>query len=526
MEKKTNQFDIDVYYAFNQMISFIQEDEMGYSFVKDPNIQSRVTGHYGETHLCAALLFLFDRVGKNLYKETALKLLDGILYHWHQDSQHEQSHADFNNFAIALIFKVLIKSCQEKMDQIKDLLLKSSDSRNRTVNWLPMRAYTNLLRYEVSENDKFLEKGIDLLKEVRRAQHDDGLFDDLLPKGRSFNLQYCISTIAIIQLIYSHFPKIKDRLPAFDVAKTMGTLYSLVLPDGDINYMGRGCNQIFAWGPWLYLTNKYINTDIRKTSLSYLHRHFISACKKNNLMLNDYNGSDNCLWWDYHYYTVYMGHFLLWSEIGKMADDSNSKSADNIKKTLPLDSGLNIYRNKYFCAIVFNGRRKYLIEKGPSLVALWTKKHGMIYKCGHSAASKKFSNRYFNPISAYMNHFGVIEIKQKPKRYNNRIIRGLISALQYEENTIELKPKFNEIKIDVNNDLSTITFSVESGETNCSFIFSCFNDEIIDDLKVITGEKQLKLQYICTAPSQYGSMNIYYAQQNNDNGWELKINCL
>jgi len=489
-------------YAFSQMSSFIH-CENGINFIFDPNDQSRVVGHYGETHLCAAMLYYAERCGQPSYVGKALELLDGILTNWDDDKKASDYHADFNNFALSLIYRRLKTLNLDKYSVIvADKLMHTSDSKNRTVNWLPLRAYSNLQKYVISGNSKYYNIAVYSLKNILSAQYEDGLFDDMSPKGESFNLQYCIATAAALCLIYNHFAEYIDMLPQYDICKTMSTLYSLVLPDGDINYMGRGCNQIFAWGPWIYLTSKYTNTEIAGKSLSYLFERIDLSCNNCNLMLNDYNGKDKILWWDYHHYSVYMSHFLLWNELSQ----AENKHKEIIDFTESTDSGLKVWHCDGYSAVTFNGRRHYLVEKGPSIVALWSKENGALFKCGHSASNGMFSNRYFNPLSAFLNHFGFVEIEQFPQRKANKYVRK-VNALFSKSFSIQIKPIFSEFQVIVDKGNMVLEADIPS-ISNCYFVFPTYIELLKLNVSFYIDDIEFGFRQIGTTQSQYGETYI------------------
>ena len=90
-----------------------------------------------------------------------------------------------------------------------------------------------------------------------------------------------------------------------------------------------------------------------------------------HIMLNDFNGKDKFLWWDYHYSSVYIAHFLFWIVLAK---HDFHKNPITIKKTKFEDTGLVVNSNSDFYLSSFNGRKKYLSEKGPVISSLWIKK--------------------------------------------------------------------------------------------------------------------------------------------------------
>ena len=157
----------------------------------DPNDGVRIPAHYGETHLCAAMLMHAAHSGKNDLLQDALRLFDGITVHWEKDRHTASYHNDFNNFALALIHRQLTKINEgARVDKAKKLLLESPDSKNHTVNWLPMRAYVDLTRYEMTGNEKYISDAVALLTQVGEAMYEDGMFDDLMP-NQEINNQRC-----------------------------------------------------------------------------------------------------------------------------------------------------------------------------------------------------------------------------------------------------------------------------------------------------------------------------------------------
>ena len=126
------------------------------------------------------------------------------------------------------------------------MVLSTPDSNNPTINWFPMRWYVNLIRYKWTSDEKFKLACDKCSTDIRAATYKDGFIDDRLPIGLSFNLQYDVATVAVLQYLRSNGENI-------DISVELGALLNAVAPDGDINYFGRGTNQIFAWGLWVYL---------------------------------------------------------------------------------------------------------------------------------------------------------------------------------------------------------------------------------------------------------------------------------
>ena len=489
----------------------------------DANDGKRVVGHYGETHLCAALLLRSRRMGVPSYKEKALELFEGVLAHWDFDAKFRQAHNDFNNFALALFYEELRAQGEDKLaERAMKRLLTSKDSLNKTVNWLPMRVYARLLCYEYSNDPKFLQIAVDALEVVKSAQYADGMFDDLLPRGMSFNLQYCVSTAAVLRLAARRFAAFSDRLPAIDLASTARALYGAIFPDGDVDYMGRGCNQIFAWGPWLYFAENFVEPELKERAFQFLAERFPTALDARSLMLNAYPGKDRALWWDYHHFSVYLSHLLLWNELAARAAEDASERVEAVP---PSDSGLRVYRTGSAFASFFAGREHYLVEKGPALVGLWTKKYGAVFKCGHGPAAKMFSERNFNPLTAYFDHFGLIELTERPRRIKVPFARRLCAKLTSRANSLTVKPLFFEFSAGARDGALELRLQARKrgrgGERR--FVFPTFSREAAENAVLYAGAKESALRYLGTVPSQYGEIFLYMSDAADADEWRLIV---
>ncbi len=487
----------------------------------DPNDGKRVAGHYGETHFCAAALMRSRERNNARYREYALKLLDGVLARWGAEQRAAEAHNDFNNFALAIVYEELKRQGETALaERALNTLMKSKNSRNRTVNWQPMRAYANLVLYEATNDPGFLKIAVDALNVVQSARYDDGMFDDLLPKGASFNLQYCISTTAVVQLIARRFDAYADKLPKIELTRTMATLYALMFPDGDINYMGRGCNQIFAWGPWLYLMENYTAKEATARSRRFLEERFPTARDNNSLLLNEYDGQDRALWWDYHHYTVYLAHLLMWNELAERVDSALAVEA--IPQD-PSDSGVGVYRSESYFVVTFEGRAHYLIEKGPAIVGVWSKKSGSVFKCGHAPAGKKFSSKSFNPLSAYAAHWGLLEVDEASKNSKNKILRKLASFFP-KEDALTIRPLFSAARVaETEEGLEFRIAAPNKKGVERVFAVPAFAKSSSGDFAVYAGDSLLKLRRAGSIPTQYGDAELYMSDAKVADQWRLVV---
>jgi len=513
----SDQIEKDTRRSINSLLSCVENGKNGVASLIDPIEGKRIAAHYGETHLCAALMLRAQRDHDIELWNQFRVLFDGVLTNWDKDTKLSTYHADFNNFAIALIYNK-IKDNEQLRSRIIDKLLQSQDSRNLTINWLPMRAYVNLTRYIYTKESKYLDVAQDCFAKTLKACYLDGMIDDLLPKGESFNLQYCISTIATVLLIKNDFEAIYSKLPKIEIENTVSKLINCILPDGDVNYMGRGCNQLFAWGPWLYLIDKIDDPEVQY-SYEYLKKWYHVTLSNNNLLLNDYNGADQILWWDYHYYSVYAAHFLLWYELAKINDKGFSLVDNKINYN---DSGFSIIKTADFAVVSFSGRKHYLIERGPAIVALWSNKHGSLYKCGHAPTREAFGTLHFNPISAVMNHFGLVEVDGKKSMNDNKILRKIRRKMSiYPHYKQEFKPVFALSRIEeMNNGEISIEFETK-GKSDKLFILPIFNCNAISNFELYVNNEKCKFSFLCMTESQYGDCYVYSSPIRKSEKWVL-----
>ncbi|MGM9776815.1 MAG: hypothetical protein ACI3ZD_00560, partial [Prevotella sp.] len=363
--------------------SWISKDNDGlYRFV-DPNDGEEISAHYGATHAAASFIIWGKETDKKELYDKGMSLLQSILKRWDTSKCLPAFHYDFNNFALCLIIDYVD-------DKTKALILKTvcntADSNHNTINWLPMRWLVNKKRFEWTSDGKYNNRINHCKKTIAKATNADGGIEDRLPHGMSFNLQYDVATVAVLQYLRVHGEEM-------DLSKELGFLLNAVAPDGDINYQGRGTNQIFAWGLWVYLLASSSQNEALQTALTYLTPRLTKMLDNNNLMLNDWDGKEKYLWWDYHFASVYIAHLMMWLILAYLDYEKKSINPTYSSST---ETGLHIYRSENFFVSWFEGRTEYLAEKGPAIAAIWSKKQGMICKGTFGPWQGLFGNKYIH----------------------------------------------------------------------------------------------------------------------------------
>lgn len=476
----------------------------------DANEQKEISAHYGASHFAASLIILGKIFNNTHYYTLGRNLLKSILLRWAQDKKLPSYHYDFNNFAFIISHEYLDEE-DELRQSIKDIVLSSPDSNHNTINWLPMRLLVNVWRAKWGNNQKYnkeIEKCISLIK---KATNKDGGIEDRLPKGVSFNLQYDISSFATISLAH-------DYIPDYNFSNGLKFLLRNIAPDGDINYQGRGCNQVFAWGPWIYILSTYNCTAELLRALDFLEPKLHSMLSNDSMMLNDWPGSEQYLWWDYHYESVYAAHLLLWLILAYI--DENKMSFVNDNDILKEDTGLRTVKDEDFFISIFEGRTEYLSENGPAINLIWTKKNGIVFKGIFGPWRGLFGNNHTYEDVEILNYFGLIEIK---KQRNNKIVNKLNGYLKTKDkidNKFTKKPIFCPIKIETKITGFSIIWRLKKNVSAYINIPSFCN---LSDMTLKLSVDNVEKSIICIAKirNQYDWLNINQSQITTGKEWRL-----
>lgn len=462
----------------------------------DPIDGFEISAHYGATHMAASMiLWGIDHKDDSLRKK-GIALLEGIMARWDTNMKQPAFHFDFNNFALCLIYDALDNCDEDLRNRICSTVLKTPDSNHLTVNWLPMRMIVNQHRYKWTREEAFLVKAEGCASQIRMATYSDGGIDDRLPRGISFNLQYDLATVAVLEYAYM-------RGNNKSIEKELGFLLNAVAPDGDINYQGRGTNQIFAWGLWVYLLAASGQEEALSIALDYLEPRLRIMLDNNNMMLNKWAGSEKYLWWDYHYASVYTAHLLLWlvlahQDLGKQ----------NVVPQMPssVDTGLHIYRTDKFFASWFEGRNDYLSEKGPALSCIWSKNAGIICKGAFAPWHGAFGNTHSFDNVTIQNYCGLTEIQNNKEVSNNRVIHRLFPKVGPKRFWLRESPVFCPIQVTEKDGLLTLTWRYEGREhvvLNVPSVPDTLQCDVYADgvLQPLTLNGKIR--------NQYGWVNIY-----------------
>lgn len=492
----------------DKCLTFISKGEDGLYYFIDPLNKKEISNHYSASHAAASFLMLGSNNAPVLY-EKGVNLLKSILARWDQSTKLPAFHFDFNNFALAVAVDYVQDS--ELSNRVKNIVCVTQDSNHNTVNWLPMRAFVNYRRSEWKHDESYAVKADECLVLVKQATNNDGGIEDRLPKGKSFNLQYDVSTVAELQFLKNLGVKV-------DIGKNLGFLEDSILPDGDINYMGRGCNQIFAWGPWIYLLSSSGNEARLGEALNFLNDgKLTSMLNNNNLMLNEYDGRNKSWWWDYHYSSVYISHLLFWLIL---ALRDHNKFLVNPDSQCDYSTGLQIYKDNNAFVSAFNGRSEYLAEAGPSIVGIWTKKYGTIFKGVFGPWQGLFGNQYIIDNQVIKNCLGLIEVKRDKNFTHNRILRKINPIIKHNV-YCKYSPLFNKFDVNISEKCILIQWRLKCRKFAYLNVALCIDNP---NLELSVDGKQEEIFHTGTFFNQYGIRYLFQSRSRTGNQWILKIN--
>lgn len=389
-----------------------------YGGIFDPIDYYNPGDHYAATHFALLGALLYEQCKD---PDLIIYIKRAVDFHLRTSKdeyrfEHWGYHWDFKNYAFLETYGIMKKYLsEEEMREWKEGLYNYRENKgNNLTNWMMMRAYSALLRYNIFHNIFQLFRFLGRMLLVRRAMLPDGCFDDFPHTSRP--IQYHVFVLALLHRIYLLKP---SSIIRNWFLKGVKYYIHFIDPDGCFNYLGRGQEQIFGYGIGLYvleaaksLDNKQATTyqDFADRMWKYLYQY-----KRNKifpLVLNNRNDSDQCGWYDYHHLTVYeafLGVWLAFAQKNIRANEIEIKKS--VVKTREIkhfrSSGNIVYSNEYYFTVFSRGTLEYLSEPGITPVHLWFKKIGWFFSCpggpyakfGKNKVAKNIDKNFFAPIA-------------------------------------------------------------------------------------------------------------------------------
>lgn len=497
--------------------SWLCQDDAGGLRMIDPVDKEPVVSHYGDSHLAAALI-IFGQMTKNRdLVDQGIIIAKTVTRDWASSLSYQDFHHDFNNFALCLLEEHLPDAAAELKKEIRAVVLATRDSNHQTINWLPMRAYVNLCRHKWAGDKRYLCLSEAALFAVGQATNADGGIEDRIPKGSSFNPQYHAASLAGLQLLSRRFP---DSAAQSD--KGFDFLVKRMLPDGDINYCGRGTNQIFAWGPWLFSSAICGSYEVLSSALKFLEQSYPKAAQNHNILLNSFSGEEKSFWWDYHHCSVYHAHFLLWVVLAM-----RELSSPNIVKTESTghDTGLECIAGETGGVSIFSGRSIYLAEAGPAVCALWLRDLGLIFKGGPGPWQGMFGKCYTFADTVMQNHFGLVS-QDTSKRVGPDWLARRLGWRYQEDRSAVMRPIFAETHVQASPKGIEVVF--ETAGPMVAYlnipIFETQADRITIDLSV--DGSPLRSVHVAKGRNPYGWIELVRSHMTQGKRWTVSIRSL
>lgn len=487
-------------YLFHTSVSMLTESFKKFILneqqeIIDPDAKKEIGSHYALSHYMAAFLILGQNLNNKTFLEYSNSIFNHILATNDRYIKYPDYHNDFNNFIWALLIQLdncnIISIDSTLKQKLTSLLLSTPDSNHDTVNWLCMRAFNNAVRFNTKKSKQYDSVHKQCIQKILKAINNDGYIEDRLPKGYSANLQYHIFSLAILLL-----SKTLNLSTVDDSILTKATYFTLkaITPEGDCNYIGRGCNQIFAWGPLFFILKFIPNTNQKKKSAeSFFYKNFTSKNAFSLLLENASDISADFLW-DYHFVSVYQAHLLLWLSLSKLENIGSSKiSTEN--ETLNISS-IHIFQGRKYYSVINPGTKHYLCEQGPSIAYLSILNKYVLHKGEFGPYFTPFGNRNLSKYNAYANSIGIYVEKHQRKNY---ILHHI-----FPKNII-----FEETEDSLN-----IHFTLKSNIKTGQLYFPIPIDDILfpKSSHILVNNKQYDFKKIATIQSLFGWRDLYASQ--------------
>lgn len=273
------------------------------SFLLDPDGERIAHEQYGEAFLALAVA-AGDALRKEPAPNSAIKGLLRVV-----TSQYGKSasyHYDFVNLALVLTANIYDRMGWPKEPLLNPRMNRLARLQHSTVkasNWRAMRLLV------AKANGKKL-RGIWESLALKLNTDADGWVHDI--RAVSFPVQYSIYTAALFELGSRWF-----GLPATfrrSASTTYDQTHRIFESPLGFNTQGRGYQQIFGYGPWIYLASQREDWRTVTSALHLLEKN--TASSQLRLVLSE--TGDRIGRYDYHYSSVYQAFLLAWLRLTQL----------------------------------------------------------------------------------------------------------------------------------------------------------------------------------------------------------------
>ena len=277
----------------SRLVCNVDED----GFLVDPAAGRIADEQYGEAFLAFSLA-LKSASGKKPPPDGQIACLLKTVERSYGESP--SYHYDFVNLALVLIAELYLREgwSPTPVTEITESLLKRlSHSGVRAANWRAMR-----LLVAKARGQRLREAWESLALSMKTDS--SGWVHDF--RAASFPIQYSVYSASLFELGRAWFG-LPDRL-----GRTVSVVYDRTRqifewPSG-FNTQGRGYQQIFGYGPWVYLACRRHDWQVLHAAIDRLQLHTVSGGIR--LVLSESGDSIGC--YDYHYQSVYQAFLVAW----------------------------------------------------------------------------------------------------------------------------------------------------------------------------------------------------------------------
>jgi len=441
-------------------------------------------------------------------------------------------HWDFQNYALLETYRLVknVLSPEEKKEWENGLSKYKENINNPLTNWIAMRAYSSLLRYNMWGQLKNKFFFYYRMLKVDKARQKDGCYDDY--RNWSRPIQYHVFTLALLHRIYLISPsrKIKKHF-----LSGVQYFWRFIDPEGCFNFIGRGHEQIFGYGAALYVLEgaKCLDPNNAEQYQNGIIRiwNYLQKFKRNHhfpLVLNSYDDSAKYGWYDYHHLSVYEAFLGVW--LG-LAQTLLPKKENVFIQKKPIDCFFHVFNKTTQTVIISNpnyfivfsgGTPEYLSEPGITPAHIYFRGLGVLFSCPGGPSHRKYGKinqidhiekNMIAPLFKDINQTWIVpafQLNRNMRFLNDTLLLTwdydhftLTRSVIFEKNRIKFKDHF---KFKDNENI------LEFRVFNFPVLTDRYNVQLQNDKQIILSLKKQKIS-VCLSETDFKNKRIEKLEQ-------------
>ena len=359
---------------------------------------SQVPGDYysdGYSAFCFAQEYLNTKNKK--YLDASIAAINFVIKHYkdYKPTRIVWPHKDFKNLPIIETYELLKNSLnKEQNDKISNFIEKMDENFYESTNVFALKGNWRYLRKinKFEESEKRINYCI---QRVKKEQTSNGLIkDNFYIYHNSRDLTYHLYTLGFLaNLAELNYPKIEEIL-------LDGCNFSLNLTssDGEVSYLGRGCNNIYQMAASIYAfetaSRILIERNPKKSNqfskaAKVIFKNIAQWQTKKGFIPNSLNKyGEMRLAWNHCEtpYNAQSAYFLIKADKIKNKEEKNTLLPLEKDSIIDFkDSGYIAFANKKYSLVIFSGTTKSFAWSGgkhfnglPGIALLCSKKGGTL----------------------------------------------------------------------------------------------------------------------------------------------------